>query len=127
MKYAVWGLQIFLAFSFIAAGASKLAFPRTQLIANGQTWAEDFSDTQVKLIGAAEAAGGIGLIVPAATGIAPMLTPVAAAGLAVVMGGAVATHLRRAEPPTPAMVLGVLALLAAVLTYRRLARRPMTA
>lgn len=122
MKYAVWALQILLALSFTAAGASKLLLPRTQLIQNGQTWAEDFSETQVKLIGAAEVAGGIGLIVPAAAGIAPLLTPAAALGLAVVMGGAVATHLRRGEPPYPALVLGLLAVLAAYLTYRRYAR-----
>jgi hypothetical protein len=119
MKYLVWTLQILLAFSITAAGASKLFLPRTELIANGQTWAEDFSDTQVRLIGVAEAAGGIGLIVPAATGIAPILTPAAGFGLALVMGGAVATHLRRGEAPGPALVLGLLAAAVGVLTYRR--------
>lgn len=41
-------------------------------------WATDFSETQIRLIGAAEVAGGVGLIVPAATGIMPLFTPVAA-------------------------------------------------
>ena len=122
MKYAAWILQVMLAVAFGFAGFMKLTQPRDNLIANGMTWAEDFSDTQVKLIGAAEAAGAIGLIVPAATGIAPLLTPAAALGLAAVMGGAVATHLRRGEPPYPALVLGLLAVLAAYLTYRRYAR-----
>ena len=126
MKYLTWVLQVVLALSFTAAGASKLFMPRTELIANGQTWAEDFSDTQVRSIGVAEAAGGIGLIVPAATGIAPMLTPAAAAGLTMVMGGAVATHLRRGESPGPAVVLAVLSLTVAVLTYRRYKDRSRT-
>src|SRR5918999_3114167 len=110
MKYAVWVLQILLALSFGAAGATKLLLPRTQLIEDGQTWAADFTDTQVKLIGAGEAAGAIGLIVPAATGIAPMLTPAAGVGLALVMGGAAATHVRRGEAQVaiPALVLGLL-------------------
>ena len=126
MKYAVWILQILLALSFGSAGVTKLLVPRAQLIESGQTWAADFSDTQVKLIGVAETAGAIGVIVPAATGIAPMLTPAAAFGLALVMGGAIATHMRRGEAPMalPAIVLSLLALLTAVLTYRRYSRRP---
>ena len=123
MKYVTWILQILLGLAFIFAGGIKLAQPRTQLIENGMAWATDFSDTQVRLIGAAEVAGGIGVIVPAATGIAPILTPTAALGLAVVMGGAVATHLRRGEPVVAPVILGALSLLVAVLTYRRYAAR----
>lgn len=88
MKIATWLLQIVLAFAFIAVGAMKLTTPKEQLVANGMGWAEDFSDTQIKLIAAAEVAGAIGLVAPAATGIMPILTPVAAAGLALLMGGA---------------------------------------
>lgn len=119
MKIATWLLQILLAFAVVAAGAMKLITAKPELVANGMSWAEDFSGTQIKLIGAAEVAGAIGLIVPAATGILPVLTPVAAAGLALLMGGAVATHLQRGESPGPAAVLMVLAALAAFLTYRR--------
>lgn len=97
----------------------KLATAKPQLITNGMAWAEDFSDTQIKLIGAAEVAGGLGLIVPAATGIAPILTPVAAAGLTLIMGGAVATHLQRGESAGPPAVLLVLVAITAYLTYRR--------
>ena len=87
MKIVTWLLQILLAFAFVAAGAMKLTTAKPELVTNGMAWAEDFSDTQIKLIGAAEVAGAIGLIVPAATGIMPILTPVAAAGLALLMGG----------------------------------------
>ncbi len=119
MKIVTWLLQILLALAFVAAGAMKLTSAQPQLVANGMAWAEDFSDTQIKLIGAAEVAGGLGLVIPAATGIMPILTPVAAAALALLMGGAVATHLQRGESPGPAAVLMVLAALAAFLTYRR--------
>jgi hypothetical protein len=52
----------------------------------------------VRFIGTAESLGAIGLILPAAAGIAPVLTPVAATGLAITMVLAAATHLRRREP-----------------------------
>ena len=126
MSKAVWALQIIVALAFLGVGTMKLITPREQLIRNGMGWAEDFSSTQVKLIAAAEVAGAVGLIVPAATGIAPILTPIAAAGLALLMAGAVATHLQRGEPPFPPLVLGVLAATAAVLTLRRVRRRTRT-
>lgn len=122
MTIVTWLLQILLAFAFIAAGSMKLITAKPQLLSNGMAWVEDFSETQIKLIGAAEVAGALGLVVPAATGIVPMLTPVAAAGLTLLMGGAVATHLQRGESPAPALVLMVLAAITAWLTYRRTAR-----
>lgn len=48
---------------------------------------------------------------------ATVLTPIAAAGLFLVMVGAVVTHVRRHEPPVPAAVLGILALLVAILRF----------
>jgi uncharacterized membrane protein YphA (DoxX/SURF4 family) len=69
----------------------------------------------VKGIGVLEVLGAIGLIVPAATGIAPILTPVAALGLALVMAAAVLVHVRRKEQFASPLVLGVLALVVAVL------------
>jgi hypothetical protein len=59
---------------------------------------EDFSATTVRVIGVVELLGAIGLILPAATGIAPVLTPIAATGLALTMVLAAATHIRRKEP-----------------------------
>lgn len=109
MKKTMWTVQILLALAFAAAGAMKLVTPRSQLVANGMGWAESFSDSQVRLIGAAEALGAIGLVVPAATGLLPALTPVAAGCLAFLMGGAVMTHVRRGEPPFAPLILGLLA------------------
>lgn len=117
MNVVAWILQIVLAAAFLAAGGMKLARPEPALVGAGMGWAEDFSDTNVKLIGAVEVLGAIGLIVPWLTGIAPILTPLAALGLALVMAGAVVTHVRRKEQFIPPLVLGVLALVLAVLRF----------
>ena len=118
MKKLTWTLQIVLALAFAAAGFIKVTTPRAGLMANGMAWVEDFSDLQVQLIGAAEIAGAIGLILPVATGIAPVLTPLAGVGLALIMGGAVMTHLQRSEPMFVPLVLGLLAATVAYLRFR---------
>jgi uncharacterized membrane protein YphA (DoxX/SURF4 family) len=97
MNTLVWIVQVVLALGFLMAGAMKLTQPRAKL-APQMGWVEDFTDTQVKGIGLVEVAGALGLVLPGATDIAPILTPLAAAGLVVVMIGAAATHLRRHEP-----------------------------
>ena len=120
MKKLLWTLQILLAFAFAGSGSLKLFKPGADLRADPRMgWASDFSDTQVKLIGVAEVAGAVGLIVPAATGIAVVLTPVAAASLAGLMAGAAIVHVGRNEPPLVPLVLGMLALAVAVLRFRQ--------
>jgi len=115
MKTTVWVLQGLLAIAFLGAGATKLFTAREALVSNPQMgWAADFSATQIKLIGGAEVAGAEGLILPAALSIAPVLTPVAGAGLAVLMLGAVATHLSRGENPAAPAVLALLCIVVAV-------------
>ena len=112
MTTALWIVQGLLAFAFTAAGLMKLGKSYDALRADPKMgWANDFSAGAVKLIGLAELLGAIGLVAPAATGIAPMLTPVAAAGLIAVMLGAAATHVRRNEMPSviPNLVLAALA------------------
>lgn len=97
MNVALWIVQIGLAAAFVLAGAMKSTQPKEKLQPN-LPWVEDFSLGTIRLIGVAELLGGIGLILPAVTGIAPILTPIAAACLAVVMVLAAATHIRRKEP-----------------------------
>ena len=55
------------------------------------------------MLGGAEFLGAIGLLAPALTGIAPILTPLAASGLAVITMGAMVVHLRRREYPMALM------------------------
>lgn len=122
MLVALWIVDVLLALVFLVAGVTKLVRPRDALAALGMAWAEDFSGPAVKAIGALELLGAVGLIAPLATGVAPVLTPLAAVGLAVVMAGAVATHVRRKEMFVPPAVLGALAVVSAVLGFLALGR-----
>lgn len=117
MTVVAWILQIVLALAFLGAGGMKLARPRPALVASGMGFAEDYSDSAVKGIGALEVLGAIGLVLPAVTGIATWLVPIAAIGLALVTAGAVVVHVRRREAFVPPLVLGVLALVLAVLRF----------
>lgn len=117
MLIVTWILTLLLALVFLAAGGMKVVRPKTALASTGLAWVDDFSAASVKLIGAVEVVGAAGLAVPLLTGIAPILTPLAAVGLAVVMVGAIVVHVRRHEAPTPAVVLAVLSAAAAVLGF----------
>ncbi len=116
MDIALRILQVLLAVIFLVVGFAK-AFRYEQFIArpNG-AWARDLAPMRVRIIGLLEIAGAVGLVVPAATGILPLLTPLAAACLAVTMIGAGALHLRRGETRAilQNVVLGVMAALVAV-------------
>ncbi len=76
-------------------------------------------DAYMPMIGTAEVAGAVGLIVPAATGILPILTPIAGACLVVLMAGAVNVHAGRGEAFIPPLVLGLLAAAVAMLRFRK--------
>ena len=119
MNITLWVIAGLLAVAFAGAGAMKLAQPRAKLAASGMPWVEDFSDGQVKGIGALELLGALGLILPAALGIAEILTPLAAAGLALVMVGAIVVHLRRGESKLVGapLVLALLALFVAIMRF----------
>jgi uncharacterized membrane protein YphA (DoxX/SURF4 family) len=117
MNVFLWVLQIVLAALFAMAGIMKATQPKEKLAAN-LPWVEDFSAGTVRFIGVVELLAAIGLILPAATGIAPMLTPLAATGLAVVMLLAANTHRRRHEPPAIA-VNAVLFVAAVVVAWGR--------
>ncbi len=119
VNIALWVVQVLLALVYLAAGGLKVVRPREQLVASGRfDWMKDTSDAGVKAVGAVEVLGALGLILPELTGIAPILTPVAAAGLVVVQVGALRVHLARDErQPLPANV--ILLLLAAFVAVGR--------
>lgn len=124
MSILAWILSILLAGTFLSAGIGKLVTPRDKMLANPRlSWAEDFSDRAVKIIGTLEVLGGIGVILPWATGIAPVLTPIAALGLGAVMIGAMVTHTRRGEIKQAGPInvsLLVLALAVAIIRFTQL-------
>ena len=117
MNVTVWVLQVLLALAFLAAGVIKTTQPRQKLAAS-MGWVEDFSDATVRTIGALELLGGLGLLLPAVTGVATVLIPLAAAAMAVLMVGAAATHRRRGELPLVGFN-AVLLLLAVVVAWAR--------
>ncbi|WP_432011285.1 DoxX family protein [Streptomyces cucumeris] len=119
MNTALWIISGVLALIFLMAGLMKISQSREKLAASGMAWAEDFSPGSVRAIGAVEALGALGLVLPAALGIAPALTAWAALGLVVTMLGAAAVHLRRKEAKA-LPVNAVLILLAAVVAWGRL-------
>jgi uncharacterized membrane protein YphA (DoxX/SURF4 family) len=114
VNVVLWIVAGLLALVFVASGVRKLTTPKDKLYESGMTYVEDFSDNQVRAIGAVEVLGGLGLIVPAFIGQADWLVPTAAAGLVLVMIGAILTHVRRKEQFIPPLVLGLLAAFAAV-------------
>jgi uncharacterized membrane protein YphA (DoxX/SURF4 family) len=125
MNLALWIIAIILAVVFGASGLMKLVVPKEKLVGAGQGWAQDVSPTNIRLIGVAEVLGALGLILPAALNIAPILVPLAAVGLAFVMVGAAVTHARRKEVPNVA-VNAVLLVLALVVAWGRLGPYPFT-
>lgn len=116
MNVFLWVVAGMLAVLFAVVGIGKLTQSKEKLMAQPNlAWTEDFSPGTIKLIGAAELAAALGLVLPPLTGIAPVLTPLAASGLVIVMAGAAVTHARRGEARVIPVnvVLGVLALVVA--------------
>jgi uncharacterized membrane protein len=98
VNIALWIVTGILAAIFLLAGSSKLFVRREKLAeAPGGGWVWDFSPAFIKILGALEILGVIGLILPAALDIATVLVPLAALGLALVMVSAAVVESRRAE------------------------------
>ena len=120
MHRALWIVQGLLAAIFLFSGVMKLVLPLEKMAGP-----VDFPGWFLRFIGVAETLGGIGLILPALLRIKPGLTPLAAAGLIIIMIGAVAITL-------PSMGLGpallplVVGLLAAFVAYGRWRLAPLT-
>lgn len=120
MNIALWIITGLLALAFLAAGLTKLVKGKDGLADDPrQTWSQDFSHRSVKAIGAIEMLGAFGLILPALTRIAVILTPLAGVGLALTMLGAIIVHLRREEHQAIVAPL-VLAILALIVAWGRI-------
>ncbi|MGW9434123.1 DoxX family protein [Streptomyces decoyicus] len=114
MNVLLWVLAGVLAVAFLAAGTMKLSQSKQKLAASGMGWTEDVSAGTVKLIGSVEVLAALGLVLPPALGIAPVLAPLASLGLALVMLGAMGVHARRSEAQMIAVNVVLLALAAVV-------------
>ena len=96
MDLVILGLQIALSAIFLYFGFSKLILP-IEKIEKKVSWAKDYSEARLKTFGFFEVLGALGLILPTILDMFPIITPMAATGLAMVMSGAVVVHLRRDE------------------------------
>ena len=113
MKYALWIAQVLLALAFVFAGATKLILPGDALTAY-----YPFPEQFIRFIGVCELLGAVGLILPGLLRIRQALTPLAAAGLAIIMAGATVTTLVIGGGASALMPL-VLGLLAVFVAYGR--------
>ena len=119
MTYALWIAQALLALIFLFAGGVKLVLP---LEAMTEQMPVPLPGWFLRFIGVAEVLGAIGLILPSLLGIRPVLTPLAAAGLVVIMIGATVLTLASGDV-VAALIPLVVGLLSAFVAY---GRRPKT-
>src|SRR6476661_306403 len=95
LNISLWVPQILLAGMFIMAGAMKTFTPIEELGANAP-WVKEMPNL-VRFIGVSELLGGLGLILPSLLRIKPILTPIAAIGLLVILILAAGYHVMHNE------------------------------
>jgi uncharacterized membrane protein YphA (DoxX/SURF4 family) len=117
---ALWTVQGVLAVLFLFAGVSKLVMSGDDLAS--QT---DLPVAFIRFIGVCETAGALGLVLPGLLRIKRGLTPLAAAGLVIIMAGATTVTVAGGDV-APALVPFVVGVLAASVVYRRWTRTHRT-
>jgi DoxX-like family len=113
MTYALWIVQGLLALLFLFAGGMKLVLPLEKMAGPIA-----FPGFFLRFIGVVEVLGALGLILPGLLRIRPGLTPLAAAGLVILMIGATVVTLAGGDV-APALIPALVGLLAAFVTYGR--------
>lgn len=110
-RVALWIVQSTLAALFLFAGGAKLAAPAADLAKMSS-----LSPAFLKFIGVCEVLGALGLVLPGIFRVRLALTPLAAAGLVIIMLGAVAITVMTQSVPSAIfpLVVGLLAALIAV-------------
>ncbi|MFN2513077.1 MAG: DoxX family protein [Pyrinomonadaceae bacterium] len=118
MNVALWIIQVLLALLFLFAGGTKLVLPIETLTSMGSPNQIHLPGLLIRFIGVCEVLGALGLILPGLFRTRPGLTPLAAAGLVIIMiGAAVLTFVADGlAMALPALVVG---LLAAFVAYGR--------
>src|SRR6266550_5252003 len=118
MNIVLWIIQAFLALLFLFAGGTKLVLPIEVMKSMGSPNQVQVPGLLIRFIGVCEVLGGLGLILPGLLRIKPGLTPLAAAGLVVIMIGATALTLAGGDV-APALIPLVVGLLSAFVAYGR--------
>jgi len=118
MNVFLWVAAGLLAVVLLGAAVPKLTKSQAELVSSGQGWAADYPGGAVKAIGTLEVLAAIGLILPALLDIAPILVPLAATGVVLLMVGAAITHARRREYRNIAVNVGLAVLALVILIFR---------
>ena len=118
MTYVLWIIQVLLALLFLFSGGTKLVIPPDVLASMGSPNQIPLPGWFVRFIGVCEVLGAVGLLLPGLLRIKPWLTPLAAAGLVVIMIGATALTVA-ADGAAAGVVPLVVGLLAAFVAYGR--------
>lgn len=121
MNMALWIVQGLLAALFLFAGGTKLVLPIEEM-----TKQMPMPGWFLRFIALCEVLGAIGLILPGLLRIQPGLTPLAAAGLVIIMVGAVVVTLMTGDVAM-ALIPLVVGLLAAFVAYGRWRPAPLSA
>src|SRR5688572_16422110 len=113
MTYALWIVQVLLALVFLFSGGMKLVLPIEELTAQTPV-----PGLLIRFIGVAEVLGAFGLVLPGLFRIRTELTPLAAAGLTIIMVGAVVITVMTMDAVL-ALIPLVVGLLSAFVAYGR--------
>jgi uncharacterized membrane protein YphA (DoxX/SURF4 family) len=123
MNVALWIIQALLALLFLFAGGTKLVLPIDVLTSMGSPNQVQLPRLLIRFIGVCEVLGALGLILPGLFRIKPGLTPLAAAGLVIIMiGAAVLTFV--GDGIAMALSPLIVGLLTAFVAYGRWRLRP---
>ena len=125
MNIALWIIQILLTLLFLFAGGTKLVLPIETLTAMGPPNQVVLPGLLLRFIGVCEVLGALGLVLPGLLHIRPKLTPLAAAGLLIIMIGATIVTIMGpgVGAAVPPLVVG---LLCAFVAYGRTRLRPQS-
>ena|SRR6266498_2032430 len=121
MNIALWVLQVLTALAFGSHGFLMVTGP--QRMGERVLWVRALPTPFVRVLGVLEILGGIGVIVPAATGVLPSLTVAAGGGLVAMMLLAIVFHITRREWPNIGLNI-VLGAFAFAVAYGRLVIEP---
>lgn len=126
MNTVLWILATVLSIGFVIGGSTQILLSKERFRALGGAthWVDDFGPRHITAIGTIKIIGALGLVLPALVGVAPVLVPLAASGLVLVMTGAGTTRFRRNEWGYLAGDLTFLALFA-FLAWGRFALAPL--
>lgn len=109
MNTALWVVQWLLAAVFALSGGRKVV-TSFEAYAAAMPWARDFSPASITTIGVLEVLAALGLTAAPLLGIAPLLAPAAAVGLALLMIGAIRVHARHHDPQVVVVNVALLVL-----------------